>query len=154
ADDTAPKRLSGVMSLRTFLGDEQRRVGAGQSLASALAFEKDRVVRNAIADALARNDLDVSVARAALEVLITNSRGLVEDGNLREVALTNDDRRAEPSSALSRAATVGDVINKLSTRKNIGITDYTGIYCARCNYQKAPLRGAHFDNAVLVNADF
>jgi len=154
AEGSDPKRLSGVMSLRKFLEDPERRTGAAQALASALAFEKDRVVRNAIEDALNPKNLDTKTAKAVLEVLITNSRGLVEDGNLRLLSLTQDDRVASPASPLSRAASVGRLIAELSRTPNVGVDDYSGIYCARCNYSYAELNGVHFDNAVLYRADF
>lgn len=154
---SANQRLSGISSLKSFLGadNEERQNLSISSLAHLLATDDDATVRAAVLDVFRSLDpttVSVGVVNTATNTLVELSRSLVlsQELNRKNVAGT----RYPPLR--DRDALARGVAQAIGSLVSIGasVRDFSGIYCADCDFAGKDLRGANFDGALLMRADF
>jgi len=153
--DPAPtKRLSAVVSLRSFLTREGARHHEQvlTSLTNLLALEPEPMVGSAVVAMLTSvepGSFAPGVLEASLGSLAKVSRALVAQGNL----LNRDALQNRPADIVARAQSVAAAIAAM-VRLGVRITDLSGIYCVGCKFGGVSLNGVRFNNADLYLADF
>jgi uncharacterized protein YjbI with pentapeptide repeats len=166
ASQDAYARVTGIAGLRQFLSgsessgfsllsDYNREADAVSYLVTALAVERDSVLRDAILDALSQlrsGGVAQGTINGGLRIALERNRKLASSaivGNDDLNALPPDDNRLAQlrATALAIVALV---------RQGGRVEDMTNLYCVACDFSGAgiDLSGVNFDRAILREADF
>jgi uncharacterized protein YjbI with pentapeptide repeats len=158
AEQSANKRLSAVISLRSFLAErnETQNSQVLLALSGLLAIEEAGPVRAAVLSTLRDLDVDVvqvPVLNRALYSLVGASKGLVEEADLWQAnkGYAWGFRLNIPAGPRLEALAGAIVI---LMRKGARAEDMSGIYLARSNLSRLDLRSTKFDESILARTDF
>src|SRR5262249_49500673 len=135
--------------------DTARQSATVAYLATALAVEKDPIIRDAILDVFSElhdRGVDLAAINEGLAIAIMRNLKLsksVEIGDNRLEVIPVTDPRIAPLQATAKA--IVTLIRQGATVKN-----FSGIYCAQCDFSGAEvdLSHANFDEAILIDANF
>jgi uncharacterized protein YjbI with pentapeptide repeats len=151
-------RLAGVVGVNPFIAsrDRELRNESLLALSYSLALEDSPTVRNAIVASFESIDpkvVGVDELEATTVALVRVSRGLVNEGHLRQV------RRADPyfppqdAGPEARARSVADSLVAL-IGKGARNVDLSGSYLTACDFKGKHIPGASFDGCILAWSDF
>jgi len=155
--DSASTRLSGIVSLKSFLTDDncERHPRVLLALTHDLASERELINRSAIIEVLDGIDSKVvanSTLNEALQSLVRFNRTFLRDGKLNQ---TRSPTNIQPKVDSVEAQTQGLAMAMTALfRKGARVKDLSGIYCVRCDLSNLDLKETNFDDAVLEDADF
>src|SRR6266850_1928353 len=155
--DSSSSRLGGVVSLKSFLtqDNKERHARVLLSLSHALALERDPIVRDATVEVFAGIDSQIvekTVLNEALNSLIGLNRAFYREANLnRDRVASNTYPKIDSIEALAQSNSVAIVA---LLRKGARVQDLSRIYCVRCDFSKMDLKSTTFEDLILESADF
>jgi len=155
--------------LGLFLTERQRdhHVATLIFITGAIAAEKDPIVRGSLLELIAQLDPNVVSEEArdqGLRSVIDKNRRLVQSASAPDRSMPTDWKQTDelPFHQLSEddkalLGATGSAI-ALFVQKGTHIKDFSGIYCAGCNFSSSggalDLAGSNFDRALLRDANF
>jgi hypothetical protein len=149
------QRLTGITGLRQFLSDPNHEADAVSYLVTALAVEKDPILRDAILDSISQLKADGTnpeTIQRGLEIAIERNRKLA-----KSVDIGKDDLDGLPAGDPRLAALHATSLAMVSLiRQGAHGGDLSDVYCAECDFSgsNVNLSGTKFDRAILREADF
>jgi uncharacterized protein YjbI with pentapeptide repeats len=157
AERDATKRQAAVMTLRSYLGQDQRahHLEVLLALAGALALEDTVGVRHSLVRAIADVDpavIDAAGLSATLQTLLEVNRGLVKEIALHDGWLARDPVQKDRQADANLQATADAIAALL--RKGVKVRNLKAIYLGRVDLSHLDLSSVVFDGSVLTDADF
>lgn len=158
AEENPAKRLAGISSLESFMreGNPTTQKQVFSVLNNILSVESNKLVRDAIVSSIGSLDLesiDNSVKLTFLSQLVSTSNSLVEEGELRTKRITHPTRPENSDSIEARANSISKVITTI-VRNSDGFSNFSGIYCVKCDFSNVAIKDADFSNTILYLANF
>jgi uncharacterized protein YjbI with pentapeptide repeats len=159
ASDKPTARVAAVVGLQAYLDRPEFGSQAIILLTSVLPAEPDPIVRAAILQSISSvrrgwTSSNPQTLNRALNSLIAANQSLMADSATRE-KVRHDliFSGTSPTEEEGRLASIAGAI-ELLLRKGASSTDFSNIYCARCNFSLLSLDHADFTNSFLVGANF
>jgi uncharacterized protein YjbI with pentapeptide repeats len=151
-------RLAGVVGLSPFIASRERELRNESLLALSysLALEDSPTVRHAILASFESIDPKVVGAdelEAATAALVRVSRGLVNEGRLRQFGRADPYFSPQDGSVEARARSVADSLVAL-IGKGARNLDFSGSYLVGCDFKGRRIPGASFNGCILAWSDF